>query len=101
MCIGLPMQIVSTEGSVAVAERHGERHRIDLQLVGDLAPGSWVLAFQNAALHVMSAEEAAQTDAALAALGAMLAGEANVDAFFADLVDREPQLPDHLKGTTA
>jgi hypothetical protein len=38
-------------------------------------------------------EEAAQTTAALDALDAVLAGAGDVDAFFADLVEREPQLP--------
>jgi hypothetical protein len=45
----------------------------------------------------MTAEEAAQTAAALDALDAVLAGAGEVDAFFADLVEREPQLPAHLK----
>lgn len=95
------MRIVACDGMTGVAERHGERATLDVQRLGDLVPGTWVLAFQNVAVRVMSDEEAAQTDAALAALEAALAGSANVDAFFADLIDREPQLPDHLKGSTA
>jgi hydrogenase expression/formation protein HypC len=100
MCIGFPMRIVSAEGTVALAERNGERHTIDLQRVGEVGPGVWVLAFQNTAVRVISADEASHTIAALAALESALAGGREFDAFFADLVDREPQLPDHLKGTS-
>ena len=45
----------------------------------------------------MSAEEAAQTNAALEALEAAIAGERDLGPFFTDLVDREPQLPEHLR----
>jgi len=101
MCIGLPMRIVASDGTVGTAERHGERTTIDMQRLGDVAPGAWVLAFQGVAVREMSDQEAAQTDAALAALEAVLAGSRDVDAFFADLIEREPQLPDHLKGSNA
>ena len=45
----------------------------------------------------LSADEAAQTNAALAALEAAMAGEQALDGFFADLIEREPQLPAHLR----
>jgi len=67
-------------------------------LVGPQSAGTWVLAFRGAAMRVMTTDEARQTDAALDALERVLAGDSNVDAQFADLVDREPVLPDHLKG---
>jgi len=96
MCIGIPMQVVGTDNGMGVCEGRGERARLNMMMVGDLPPGTWVLSFQGAALRVLSAEEAAQTNAALDALAAVQAG-GSVDAFFADLVDREPQLPPHLK----
>jgi hydrogenase expression/formation protein HypC len=71
---------------------------LDLMLVGPQPAGTWVLAFRGAAMRVMTADEARQTDAALDALERVLAGDGNVDSHFADLVDREPMLPDHLKG---
>jgi len=98
MCIGLPMLIVASDGTVGTAERRGERTTLDMQRLGDVAPGTWVLAFQGVAVRELSEREAAQTDAALGALEAVLAGSSDVGAFFADLVGREPQLPDHLKG---
>jgi len=98
MCVGLPMRVVEGGDGTALCERHGERRRIDTLLVGALAPGDWLLAFQGSAVRVLSADEAAATDAALAALEAVLAGADDVSQHFADLVDREPELPAHLRG---
>jgi hydrogenase expression/formation protein HypC len=99
MCIGVPMRVVSADAGTALCEGRGERTRVDTRLVGDLPAGSWILAYRGAAIRTLSPEEAAQTLAALDALDAVLAGAtgADVDAYFADLVGREPQLPDHLK----
>jgi hydrogenase expression/formation protein HypC len=97
MCIGTPMKIVSVADGTALAEGRGQRERLNTLMVGPLAAGDWVLAFQGAALRTLSAQEAAQTDAALDALAAVLAGEDVADAHFRDLVDREPQLPAHLQ----
>jgi hypothetical protein len=49
-------------------------------------------------MRVMTTAEARETNAALDALEAVLAGASDVDAHFADLVGREPALPEHLKG---
>jgi hydrogenase expression/formation protein HypC len=92
------MLIKSVDGRMAVCEDRGVRQRISLALVDGAHEGTWILAFQGAAVRTMTAEVAAETAAALAALEAVMAGEDNVDAFFADLADREPQLPAHLKG---
>lgn len=97
MCIGTPMKIVRCEHGMALAEGRGQTERLNMLMVGDLPPGSWVLAFQGAALRPISAEEAAQTGAALDALAAVLAGDGSTDAHFRDLIDREPQLPAHLR----
>ena len=98
MCIGTPMRIVSVGHGIAVAEGRGQTERLNMLMVGELPPGTWVLAFQGSALRMISAEEAAQTEAALDALAAVLAGGSDTDAHFRDLVDREPQLPAHLQG---
>lgn len=97
MCIGVPMQLVEPGESHAWGDGRGGRSRVDLAIVGPQPAGAWVLAFQGAARRVLSAEEAAQTNAALDALEAALAGEQDLGPFFADLVDREPQLPAHLR----
>lgn len=91
MCIGIPMQIVSVAENGSSCEGRGQRLVLNLALVGEQDVGTWVLAFQGSAVRVLTPEEAAQTNAALDALTAALAGETNFDAFFADLVDRDPQ----------
>ena len=96
MCIGTPMQVVQSDDTHAWCEADGQRERLDMALVGAEPPGTWVLAFMGAARQVMSPEEAAQARGGRQALAAVLAGHADVDAFFADLVGREPQLPAHL-----
>jgi hydrogenase expression/formation protein HypC len=98
MCIGVPMQLVADGTVRATCVGRGQREALDLMLVGPQSAGTWVLAFRGAAMRVMTTDEARETDAALDALESVLAGDGNVDAHFADLVDREPQLPDHLKG---
>jgi hydrogenase expression/formation protein HypC len=97
MCIGVPMQVIDAGDMHAWCEGRGGRNRIDLLIVGPQPAGAWVLAFQGAARRVMSAAEAAQTNAAIDALEAVIAGEQDLGPFFADLVDREPQLPEHLR----
>ena len=97
MCIGTPMQVVSAELHHAWCEADGQRERLDMALVGAQSPGTWVLAFQGAARQVMDADEALHARNARRALAAALAGETDMDAFFADLVCREPQLPAHLQ----
>ena len=102
MCVGIPMRIVCADpdGSFGDCEGRGARQRLDLMLIGAQPAGTWVLAFRGAALRVLGADEAAQVNAALDALEVALAGGTNFDAYFADLVDREPQLPEHLRPRT-
>ncbi len=99
MCVGTPMQVMEPEGEGAAwcMGRDG-RSLIDMALVGAQAPGTWILAFVGSAREVMTPEAAARVDAALDALSAVLAGDsAAIDAAFADLIAREPQLPEHLR----
>ena len=55
-----------------------------------------VLVYIDTAIRLLIDEEARLIADALDGLGAALNGE-DCDRFFADLVDREPQLPDHLR----
>jgi len=97
MCIGIPMQVVAPAGPIhAWCEGRGERRRVDLLLVGAQPPGGWVLVFLDSAREVLDPERARRIDAALDALDAALRGDP-LDHLFADLVDREPQLPPHLR----
>lgn len=101
MCIGIPLRVIEGDGMAAVCEGRGGRERIDMLIVGAQPPGTWVLAFHGAARRVLTEAEALQTLAALDALGIALQGRDGsreaIDALFADLADREPQLPEHLR----
>lgn len=99
MCLGIPMQVIAAEGEGAAWCRGRDgRSLVDMALVGPQAPGTWILTFVGAAREVMTPESAARVDAALDALAAVLQGDRGaIDAAFADLVAREPQLPEHLR----
>lgn len=97
MCLGIPMQVLEIEGVFAWCDgRHGRR-RINTMLLDDVVPGQWLLTFLDAAREAIDAERARTIDAALDALEMVAAGDANFERCFADLIDREPQLPDHLR----
>lgn len=101
MCVGLPMQIVTVEGRFALCARRGETYRLDLALVGEQPPGTWVLAFLDAARAVIDPTQAREIDAALDGLAAAMTGDAAaIDAFFPDLAGRTPELPEHLRSPT-
>ena len=97
MCVGLPMRVIEVVDGVALCERRGVRARLNAMLLTGVAPGDFVLAFQGSAVRVLDAVEAAQTDGALDALAAAMRGDTDVDRHFADLVDRVPELPAHLR----
>jgi hydrogenase assembly chaperone HypC/HupF len=101
MCIGTPLRIVRTEAGAAWCVNGGRAARIDLALVGEQPVGAWVLAYQGSAVRTLTDAEAQQMTAALDALAAVLAGEVNVDAYFRDLIEREPALPPHLAAGAA
>jgi len=91
------MTVVEDLGAEALCERRGERARISMSLVGPQPVGAKVLAHLGAAVRVLGDLEARQIDDALDAVEAALKGE-NFDHLFADLVDREPRLPEFLSG---
>ncbi len=97
MCLGIPMQVVEIEGVFAWCEGRDGRQRINTMLVGEVLAGQWLLTFLGAARELISAERASMIDAALDALSEVAAGGTNFDHCFADLVNREPQLPLHLQ----
>jgi len=100
MCIGQPLQVVASDGSwawCADPQHDAAPERLDMALVGPQAAGTWVLAFHGTARQVLGEQEAAQARAGRQALAAVLNGDGQVDAFFADLVGRTPQLPAHLR----
>jgi hydrogenase expression/formation protein HypC len=94
------MQVIECNGYVALCHGRGGQRRIDLALVGEQAPGTWLLCFIDAAREIIDAESAARINAALDGLEAVMAGETDLSAHFADLFERTPELPPHLRGIT-
>jgi hydrogenase assembly chaperone HypC/HupF len=101
MCLAVPMQVIGMEGRTALCQGRDGVLRIDTLLTGPLRPGQWILSFLGAAREVIDAERAAQVTEALTALQSIMDGDAGVEALirsgFADLVGREPQLPEFLR----
>lgn len=96
MCLGLPMTIVETDGMSALCEYASERRQVSVLLLSDPPVGAKVLVYIDTAIRLLDDEEARLIADAIEGLGAALKGE-DTDRFFADLVDREPQLPAHLR----
>lgn len=97
MCIGIPLQIVAVDADGTTwCLRDGMRTTVDVSLVGPQPVGRWLLVFLDSAREVLDEERAWHIRQALGGLAAALAGE-DFDAYFRDLIDREPQLPPHLR----
>jgi hydrogenase expression/formation protein HypC len=85
MCLGIPMQVIEADEYTALCERRGEQRRLNLLLLGPQPVGTWVLAIMDHAREVLTAEQAAQIDAAVCALEAALRGEQDLDIYFQDM----------------
>lgn len=96
MCLGLPMEVIECGEGYALCRANAELRRIDTMLVGTPEPGTWLLTFLDTAREVITAETARQVNDALQALELVSSGTDSIDHLFADLVDREPVLPDFL-----
>lgn len=101
MCLGIPARVVRVEGACAVCETRSGERRIDLWLVDGVVPGDFLLTFLGSARGRIDEDEARRIDAALDGLEAALSGEIDLSAHFADLVGREPSLPEFLRGGDA
>jgi hydrogenase expression/formation protein HypC len=96
MCIGFPMTVLKSEDGVGLCERRGDKQQVSMLLIGAQAPGAKVLVYLGSAVRLLDDVEAAQIDDALDALQDALEGK-NIDHRFADLIDREPELPEFLR----
>lgn len=97
MCLGIPMEVVAADGNVATCRGRQGVVRIDATLVAPVAPGDWLLTWLGSARAKLDAAEAGRIDQALDALEAVERGEVDLAKYFPDLVDREPELPAHLR----
>jgi hydrogenase expression/formation protein HypC len=76
MCLGVPMQVIETDGWTArCSGRDGERLLRLTTLAEEVAPGDWVLAHMDSAVQLLTEEEAETVAAALDAIAATLNGE--------------------------
>ena len=96
MCLGVPMRIVEGDEISALCARGEETRRVSMLLLGAQEPGTQILVHIDTAIRVLDAEEACLIEDALRGLDAALRGE-SFESHFADLIDREPQLPEHLR----
>lgn len=65
MCIGIPMQVLRTRPGHALVLGRGQQREVDTALVGEVAPGDWLLVFLEGARERLSATRAAEVDATL------------------------------------
>ncbi|MEM1412809.1 MAG: HypC/HybG/HupF family hydrogenase formation chaperone [Pseudomonadota bacterium] len=99
MCLGVPMEVVSANGSAEAQCRNGDGslRTVDTLLLDvPPQPGDWLLVHVRIAIRPLNSTEAVQIRDALHAVTAAAAGEA-YEHLIADLVDREPELPAHLR----
>jgi hydrogenase expression/formation protein HypC len=85
--MGLPMCITERRGTPAGhawAHGRGESRLVNTALVGDCAPGEWVLVFLDSAQERLSTERAAEIDATLDLVAAAMRGHelTNTEAAF-------------------
>jgi hydrogenase assembly chaperone HypC/HupF len=91
------MQVVEVEELFAWCDGRNGRRRINTMLLGTVKPGDWLLTFLDGAREAIDAERAAMINLALEALDRVADGDHNFDDCFADLIDREPMLPEFLR----
>ncbi|MHB0991064.1 MAG: HypC/HybG/HupF family hydrogenase formation chaperone [Burkholderiales bacterium] len=98
MCIGIPMQVMECNGMMAKCRGRGETRNLSLALLGEQAPGTWVLTSLAMAREVLDEETAMRINSALDGAEGIMRENMDMSEFFPDLVGREPELPDFLKG---
>ncbi|WP_238365337.1 HypC/HybG/HupF family hydrogenase formation chaperone [Mesobacterium pallidum] len=100
MCVGIPMQILSIDGIAGRATGQEGAALIDMSLCPEAGPGDWVLTHLGHAREVITEREARLIEDALDGLRAVMGG-GDIGGAFADLTNREPQLPPHLEAARA
>ena len=95
----MQVQSILPSGAALCATRGGDdRLRTVESYLLDSPPraGDWLLVHVNLAIRAIESKEAQQIGDALHAVAAAAAGEP-FEHLIADLIDREPQLPPHLR----
>ncbi|MBB4382550.1 hydrogenase expression/formation protein HypC [Bradyrhizobium sp. SBR1B] len=90
------MTIVETDGLTALCEYGNELRHVSVMLLTNVTLGAKVLVHIDSAVRLLDDKEASLISEALNGLDASLNGQ-DYDRFFTDLIDREPELPEHLR----
>ncbi|MDR3494884.1 MAG: HypC/HybG/HupF family hydrogenase formation chaperone [Ancalomicrobiaceae bacterium] len=98
MCLGLPMTVIEGDAVSALCARGSDLRRVSMLLIGQQPAGTSVLVHIDSAVRVLEPEEARLISEAIDGLAAALEGR-DFEHLFADLIDREPELPPHLRPT--
>lgn len=61
MCLAVPAQLVSCEGTEAMADLHGNRIRINTMLLPEVRPGDWVLIHAGFAIQQLDQKSVEET----------------------------------------
>jgi hydrogenase expression/formation protein HypC len=102
MCLGLPLQVVALDAAGNALCATGEQgaqaqRRVATTLLDEPPqPGDWLLVHVDVAVRALPPAEARQIGDALRAVDAAAAGEP-WEHLLADLIEREPELPPHLR----
>jgi hydrogenase expression/formation protein HypC len=72
MCIGIPLRVIASRPGHALCEGRGETREVETALVGPCEPGEWLLTFLGSARERISAERAAEVNAALDLLASVM-----------------------------
>lgn len=63
--MGIPMLVMSVDPGFANVAGRGETRRVGTRLIGDVAPGQWLLVFLDDARELITPERAAEVNATL------------------------------------
>ena len=101
MCIGIPLQVLALgdDGLAHCADSRGNSYHLPVQTaLLDTLPeiGDWLLTHIDTAIRALETGEARLIADALDAVQRASRGEA-FEHLLGDLLDREPQLPEHLR----
>ncbi len=69
MCLAVPAQIISIDGTTAVAEMSGVKKDIDVTLTPEVVPGDWVVVHVGYALQRIDPDKARETLEAMRTAG--------------------------------
>jgi hydrogenase expression/formation protein HypC len=90
------MQVIGVGAGWADCRNGDATRRVDTLLLDAVVPGDWVLVHVSSAVRAIDESEARAIRDALLAVERAVVG-APFEHLLADLIDREPQLPPHLR----